>query len=47
MVLTTVKPSSGVSAPAQASAEYQPIELPVTATSSMPFRLRRSPSVQA
>ena len=40
MVLTIGEPcSSGASAPAQARAEYQPMELPVTATTSILSRL--------
>jgi hypothetical protein len=47
MVLTTSNPASGESAPAQASAEYQPIELPVTATSLTPCSAMASPNEQA
>ena len=49
IVLAMAKPSSGDVAPAQASAEYQPIELPVTATISTRSRsiARKSPSVAA
>jgi hypothetical protein len=36
----------GVSAPAQASAEYQPIELPVTATTTSTLRFDRQEIAQ-
>ena len=47
MVLTTVNPSIAETAPAQASAEYQPIELPVTATRLTPCKDSASPKLQA
>ncbi len=42
MVLTTSNPPIGDSAPAQARAVYQPIELPVTATMSTSWMARKS-----
>ena len=47
MVLTTSNPASAVSAPPQASVEYQPIELPVAATTRTPDSARKSPKVAA
>ena len=47
MVLTTSNPFCAVKAPAQASAEYQPIELPVTAKISTSVIAAKSEIVAA